>query len=87
MTVSPFELRQAIFVRRGTFKPWEDTQKARLLRRDLFTRIADDEEISFIVITLELTSGRIIRAVEDPDCLPFLDEVNEALEENHASAH
>jgi hypothetical protein len=87
MTTSPFDVRQAFFVHRDTFRPWEDPQGARIVRRDLFIKTLDDEEISFIVVTLELKSGRKIRAVEDLDCLPFLDEINDALEKIHASAH
>lgn len=87
MTASSFAICQALFVRRGTLKPWEDLRKARIVRRDCFVKAGDGEEISFVVVSLQLTSSRIVRAVEDPDCLPFLDEVNDALEKIHASAH
>jgi hypothetical protein len=87
MITSPFDVRQALFVRRDTCRPWEDLKRARIVRRDLFIKTLDDREVPFIVVTLELKSCRIIRAVEDVDCLPFLDEINDALEKIHASAH
>lgn len=87
MTASTFVAHQIFFVRRGVLKPSENLSSALVVRRDRFIKQADGEDIPFIVVSLMLANGRIVRAVEDPDCLLLLDAVNEALEKINASAH
>lgn len=87
MTASDLLAQQIFFVRQGVLKPTENLGSALVVRRDRFIKQADGEDITFIVVSLMLVNGRIVRVVEDPEHLPLLDEMNDALEKIRASAH